>query len=204
MKLTLRSLPLLFLLLWQLPLLAATFTIKAGSNFCQPTRVGTQPSGVVMGKFVSRNNQSATSIDGAWTAFLRHAASATKTTGFFTTGRFPYSYAAYGTPGLSQLGVVTPGATLQNSTARVAPTFSLSPNPAHGLVTVSMTQFGGNDYKLRLSNIIGREVRTVAVRPEAAEGGMTLNLADLPSGMYFYSLLQNDKVVSTKRLVLQN
>ena len=64
--------------------------------------------------------------------------------------------------------------------------------------------FYGNDYKLRLSNIIGREVRTVPVRPEAAEGGMTLNLADLPSGMYFYSLLQNDKVLSTKRLVLQN
>ena len=85
------------------------------------------------------------------------------------------------------------------------PTFSLAPNPAHGIVTLSMSQFAvGTEYRLRLSNIIGREVRTVALRPEAADRGMALNLADLPSGMYFYSLLQNDKVVSTKRLVLQN
>jgi hypothetical protein len=44
----------------------------------------------------------------------------------------------------------------------------------------------------------------VAVRPEAADGGMNLNLSDLPAGMYFYSLVQNDKVLSTKRLLLQN
>ncbi|WP_019947594.1 T9SS type A sorting domain-containing protein [Hymenobacter aerophilus] len=87
----------------------------------------------------------------------------------------------------------------------LSPTFSLAPNPAHGIVTLSMSQYAaGTEYRLRLSNIIGREVRTVALRPEAADRGMSLNLADLPSGMYFYSLLQNDKVVSTKRLVLQN
>lgn len=91
-------------------------------------------------------------------------------------------------------------------TARtLAPSFAIFPNPSKGLVTVSVSQLlTNNDYKLRLSNIIGREVRTVAVRAEAADGGMSLNLSDLPAGMYFYSLVQNDKVLSTKRLLLQN
>lgn len=155
MKLTLRSLSLLFLLLWQLPLLAATYTLKAKVGFYHPMAV------------------------------------TGKATGQLTTPR------------------VTPVALTQTApaaTARpVTPAFLISPNPSHGLVTVSVTQLTvGHDYKLRLSNIIGREVRTVALRPEASDRGMSLNLSDLPSGMYFYSLLQNDRVVSTKRLLLQN
>lgn len=86
----------------------------------------------------------------------------------------------------------------------VAPTLSLYPNPARGMVLVSITQRSGQEYKLRLSNILGREVRTVALQPMTGEVSIPVNLSDLPAGMYFYSLLANDKVVSTKRLVLQN
>ncbi|UYZ63067.1 T9SS type A sorting domain-containing protein [Hymenobacter weizhouensis] len=84
------------------------------------------------------------------------------------------------------------------------PTISLFPNPARGLVTITVGQKITGEYKLRLSNIIGREVRTVVLRPEAATNGITVNLSDLPAGMYFYSLVLNDKVMSTRRLVLQN
>lgn len=86
----------------------------------------------------------------------------------------------------------------------VAPALSVYPNPARGLVTVSLGQKFNADYKLRLNNIIGREVRTISLRPEAAYGGMALNLSDLPAGMYFYSLVLDNKVMSTHRLVLQN
>jgi hypothetical protein len=72
------------------------------------------------------------------------------------------------------------------------------------MVMVSLSQPPGPDYKLRLSNIIGREVRTLPLRPDLATTGIAMNLSDLPAGMYFYSLVVNDKVVSTKRLVLQN
>ncbi|GAB2455472.1 hypothetical protein GCM10011375_03310 [Hymenobacter qilianensis] len=89
--------------------------------------------------------------------------------------------------------------------ARVnVPTLSVYPNPARGMVVVSLSQAPGPDYKFRLSNIIGREVRTLTLRPDLASTGIAMNLSDLPAGMYFYSLLVNDKVVSTKRLVLQN
>lgn len=94
--------------------------------------------------------------------------------------------------------------TAVESARSMAPTLSLYPNPARGLVMVSVTQRAGQDYKLRLSNILGREVRTVALQSITGETSMPVNLSDLPAGMYFYSLLANDKVVSTKRLVLQN
>ncbi|SMB96777.1 hypothetical protein SAMN00120144_2993 [Hymenobacter roseosalivarius DSM 11622] len=84
------------------------------------------------------------------------------------------------------------------------PTLSVYPNPARGMVVVSLSQAPGPNYKFRLSNIIGREVRTLPLRPDLASTGIAMNLSDLPAGMYFYSLLVNDKVVSTKRLVLQN
>ncbi|GGE96190.1 T9SS type A sorting domain-containing protein [Hymenobacter cavernae] len=107
---------------------------------------------------------------------------------------------------------VTPKASLLAHSAQEVrattanPVLSIYPNPAKGIVTVSLNQrIGlGQDYKLRLSNIIGREVRTTSLRPEDNTNSMAMNLSDLPGGMYFYSLLINDKIVSTKRLVLQN
>ncbi|GGG31073.1 T9SS type A sorting domain-containing protein [Hymenobacter glacieicola] len=146
MKLTTRFFPVLLLLLWQLPLLAATVRLKA--------------------------------------ATARHASSRAVTT----------------------WQQVSPSAALTSAAARtLAPALSVYPNPSRGLITISVGQkLPWADYKLRLSNVIGREVRSVGLRPEAADGGMNLNLSDLPPGMYFYSLVQNDKVVSTKRLMLQN
>jgi hypothetical protein len=85
----------------------------------------------------------------------------------------------------------------------ITPTLSVFPNPSQGQLTVQLTGQLSQDYKLRLTNILGREVRLLALRPEQAAAGFTVDLAGLPSGLYFYSLLVNDKVVSTKRLTLQ-
>ncbi|SNR43073.1 MULTISPECIES: T9SS type A sorting domain-containing protein [Hymenobacter] len=143
MKISTRLFSLALLLLTQLPLLAASLTIKSGTAAYSP---------------------------------------------------------AQGTPGLSHYSSTSSALSVK----ALVPTLSVYPNPARGQVIVSVGQKLIGDYKLRLNNIIGREVRIVALRPEAMEGGMTINLADLPAGMYFYSLTLNDKVLSTKRLVLQN
>lgn len=81
---------------------------------------------------------------------------------------------------------------------------SLYPNPSHGFVTVQLRQRPGPAYQLRLRNVIGQEVRSVALRPDLNAPGLALNLTDLPGGLYFYSLVVDGKVASTKRLVLQN
>lgn len=213
MKLTLRSVSFLFLLLWQLPLLAATVTIKVGDNFYSPKDTTISPGDVVVFRNVGSGVHPTVSETKAWDQFVISPSSPTSTVRNLMAGTaYAYYCSAHSfvdsngkRAGMIGNITVSKVATPALSPRTLNPTFSLSPNPSHGLVTVLVSQFSaGKDYKLRISNIIGREIRTVAVRPEAAEGGMTLNLADLPSGMYFYSLLQNDKVVSTKRLVLQN
>ncbi|MBF9236286.1 T9SS type A sorting domain-containing protein [Hymenobacter sp. BT683] len=78
------------------------------------------------------------------------------------------------------------------------------PNPSRGQITVQLTQKSGIDYKLRLSNIIGQELRIIALKPELTSAGLPVDISDLRAGMYFYSLLADGKVVATKRLVLQD
>jgi hypothetical protein len=86
---------------------------------------------------------------------------------------------------------------------QTVPTLTVFPNPSRGLLTVQVAGLPGLDYKLRLANVLGRELRLTALRPEQANEGMTIDLTGLPAGMYFYSLLVNDKTISTKRLILQ-
>ncbi|RZK93047.1 MAG: T9SS type A sorting domain-containing protein [Hymenobacter sp.] len=88
--------------------------------------------------------------------------------------------------------------------AQAVPTLTVFPNPSRGQLTVQLTGLAGQEYKLRLANILGREVRMLALRPEQASAGLAVDLTGLPAGMYFYSLLLNDKVLTTKRLTLQS
>ena len=84
------------------------------------------------------------------------------------------------------------------------PTLSLFPNPSRGQLTVQVAGSLTQDYKLRLTNILGREVRQLTLHPEQATYGLAVDLSGLPAGMYFYSLVSNDKVLATKRLTLQS
>jgi hypothetical protein len=86
---------------------------------------------------------------------------------------------------------------------QAVPTLNVFPNPSRGQLTVQLTGITGPEYKLRLANILGREVRLLALRPEQTTEGLAMDLTGLPAGMYFYSLLLNDKIVATKRLTLQ-
>lgn len=80
---------------------------------------------------------------------------------------------------------------------------SVYPNPAHGQTNVLINGPGGADYKLRLNNVLGSEVRRLLVRPDnQSTTGFALDLSDLPPGLYFCSLLVNDKALLTKRLTV--
>ncbi|SFQ37505.1 T9SS type A sorting domain-containing protein [Hymenobacter arizonensis] len=106
--------------------------------------------------------------------------------------------ATQGTPAPAAAPTTTPD-------TRASITFlNVYPNPSRGQITVQLTQRTTGDYKFRLSNIIGQELRTIALKPELASAGLPVDLSDFRAGMYFYSLLVDGKVVTTKRLVLQN
>ena len=143
----------------------------------------------------------------AWPLFQMNAANPTKTfaTNSFAVGSYPFHCTIHGIVGGGQNGtliVMAATATLDPNLA--AATLNVYPNPSRGQVTVKLEQKAGQSYQLRLSNIIGQEVRTVALKPELTATGLALDLSDLRTGVYFYSLLVDGKIASTKRLVLQN
>lgn len=123
----------------------------------------------------------------------------------FAPGTYPFHCTAHGSPGAGQFGTLIVTTVTATADARLtAPVVNLFPNPSKGQVTLQISQRAGQDVKLRLNNVIGQEVRTMALKPELLAEGQVISLGDLPSGIYFYSVLVNDKVMSTKRLVLQN
>ena len=96
-----------------------------------------------------------------------------------------------------------PALHLPQTPVAASPILSVFPNPSRGQVSLQLAAPSGQDYKFRLNNVLGREVRLLALRPELAAEGLPLDISNLPAGLYFYSLLVNDKVVSTNRLTLQ-
>ena len=215
MQLFTRSMAALALLVLSLaPTLAANITILVGDNYYRGPGVTTGLSDirtinvgdVVTFSYVGQSSHPTASDNGAFTTFQMNAANTTYTLPALPAGVYPYHCLAHGGPGVGQYGRLTvqavATATLDARAAGLE--MNLYPNPSHGQITVKLEQKAGVDYKLRLSNIIGQEVRTVALRPELTAAGLPLDLSDLHSGMYFYSLLVDGKVASTKRLVLQN
>ena len=204
----------LLLTLLLIPLAAAfatTFTVNVGNNFYSPATVNIQTGDIV--RFVWQAGVHPTVPDNgtAWPSFTPSASRPTTDITFNAVGSIPYYCTVHGAPGLplgqgmNGIIIVTQRvgtATLNANAAGIA--LSVYPNPSRGQVMVKLDQKMGQSYQLRLSNIIGQEIRTVALRPDLTLAGLPLDLSDLHAGMYFYSLLVDGKVVTTKRLVLQN
>lgn len=82
--------------------------------------------------------------------------------------------------------------------------FAAYPNPANGQVTV---QYDLSNYRFEakahivLTNLIGSKIMSVPV--SAAKGKSVLDISNLGSGIYFYSLEVDNKIVSTKKLVVK-
>jgi len=195
------------------PALAANITILVGDNYYRGPGVTTGSSDVrtinlgdvVTWSYVGNSSHPTESDNGAWATFPMDNANRTMTK-TLPVGTYPYHCAAHGAPGAGQYGIITVRAvaspTLDARAAGIEA--SVYPNPSRGQVTVQVAQKAGADYKLRLSNIIGQEIRTIALKPELTAAGLPIDLSDLRTGVYFYSLLVDGRVVSTKRLVLQN
>lgn len=196
------------------PSLAANIIIMVGDNFYHGPGNTTTSSDirtitvgdVVTWNYVGVSSHPTASDNGAWPTFQMNASSTSKSL-TLPVGVYPYHCEAHGGPGVGQFGIITVVASTVTATldARSAGIdVHLFPNPSRGLVTVQLNQKPGVDYKLRLSNIIGQEIRTIALKPELTTTGLPVDLSDLHAGMYFYSLLVDGKVMTTKRLVLQN
>ena len=89
------------------------------------------------------------------------------------------------------------------SPERQTPSINAYPNPSRGITRVSLSQVGmAENYKLKISNTIGKVMETHEL-PITNSNVFILDMTGYPAGVYFYSLLVNDKTVETKRLILQ-
>ena len=89
------------------------------------------------------------------------------------------------------------------SADRPTPSINAYPNPSRGITRVSLSQVGmSENYKLKISNTIGKVMETHEL-PVTHSNVFILDMTGYPAGVYFYSLLVNDKTVETKRLILQ-
>ncbi len=79
-------------------------------------------------------------------------------------------------------------------------TFSLSPNPTEGNVTITLPAPASNDTKLTLHDVAGHEVMTIGI--PAGQESAILSLHNLPAGAYYATLHQDGKL-STQKLVLK-
>ncbi|HEX8326146.1 MAG TPA: T9SS type A sorting domain-containing protein [Hymenobacter sp.] len=189
------------------PALAATITVEVGDNFYRGPDGTPTIRMTVNDELVFQNVGSGThpTASAQWITFIISPTRPTETfaSGRFTAGTYPFLCTSHGgMTGTLIVTAATPTATLDARTAGIS--LSVYPNPSRGQVIVQLNQRPGQDYKLRLSNIIGQEIRTIALKPELTAAGLPVDLNDLRSGVYFYSLLVEGKVVATKRLVLQN
>ena len=199
-----------------LPLMTAfatTVTVQVGDNFYRANGSTGNSSAItitvgdmVRWTNVGRGNHPTASNTGVWPTFPMYNGAPDVTIPFNTAGTFGYYCTAHGAPNQGQFGTITVRQVSATEDARLAGlALNLFPNPSKGIVTVTLgAAKAGLDYRLRVSNIIGQEVRSVALRPDLTEAGLPVDLRELPTGMYLCSLLADGKLVSTKRLVLKN
>ncbi len=91
-----------------------------------------------------------------------------------------------------------------NEFANAAGTISeVVPNPASQLISINYNVTSNSQKaKLAVYNVIGKEIKQITLTDK--QGTAKLNTDDIPSGVYFYSLLVDDKIISTKKLVISN
>ena len=109
------------------------------------------------------------------------------------------SFVVYGTNGIST-GI---SQNTQNS-----PTgFQLKqnyPNPFNPSTTITYTLPTNEPVELKLYDVLGREVETLVDQPQAAgEHSVTLNANSLASGVYFYLLQSDGRVLAKKLMVIK-
>lgn len=187
---------------------ATRFTVlvgAGGNNRFEPAVVSMKLGDDVEFKYVSGSHPTMSdSSPQTWSIFTLSAQMPSKIipASDFKVGDYPYHCTAHE----DMTGLIkVEGAALATAPPALANALTIFPNPSRsGLVSVTLNERLKGETKLRLRNIIGQEVRTIALRPELiGSAGLPLDLSDLPAGLYFYSLVVDNKAVLTKRLTLQ-
>ncbi len=182
--------------------MAATYTISVNNSTFVPQNLTVNPGDRVIFQWFGGNHP-VMSDNNAFPQFSISNASQSKVLVMNNPGTYGYHSMAMGGPSNGMFGtiVVRPVSGLKE--VKNAATLSAFPNPTPGETTITLNHAANENYKIRISNAIGRVVKTIDLENNSADAQVKVDLSNLPAGFYFYSLLANDKMVETKRLVLQ-
>ena len=76
------------------------------------------------------------------------------------------------------------------------------PNPANSYAQVGFNLGSAKNAKVVIYNMLGSVVREIKITDK--QNLVTIPTADLKSGMYLYSLINNDKVIASKKLLVSH
>ena len=76
----------------------------------------------------------------------------------------------------------------------------LYPNPAKNYFFVELAKQPKPNTTIEIYNLLGSKVRSIAVRSNKVE----INVSDLKSGIYLYTISENGHSIETKKLVVKN
>jgi len=92
------------------------------------------------------------------------------------------------------------GVGIENVIAK--PTFSnIYPNPAKNTISLNYNLNGAQKAVLEIHNILGSLVKTIDINGNS--GQLNVDVSDLNNGVYFYSFIVDEKVITSKKLVIQ-
>ncbi len=181
---------------------AATYTVSVNNATFAPQNLTVDPGDVVIFQWVAGSHP-VMSDNNAFPMFDINSATPTKTLVMNNSGTFGYHCMAKGGPGVGMFGNIVVRTVSGVKEFKNAATLSAFPNPTRGETTITLNHAANENYKIRISNAIGRVIKTIDIDKQAVDSKVEVDLSNLPAGFYFYSLLANDKMVETKRLILQ-
>ena len=76
------------------------------------------------------------------------------------------------------------------------------PNPAHTYTQMGCNLNGAKNAKIVVYNMLGSVVREIKVADK--QNLVKISTADLKNGLYLYSLINNDKVIASKKLMVNH
>ena len=80
---------------------------------------------------------------------------------------------------------------------------SLYPNPANDYVNVNIISPVSTNAIINISNILGQQVYSESINVKAGNNIVQINVNNLPTGMYMFSLLSDGNVLKTQKLIIE-
>jgi len=175
----------------------AHLTVKHDGVYIPKTPAVSQPGTLVWGGKAGYTVASSMNPDFSWSILTNKVA---KT--ITAPKKYRYNFTASTAP-TSKLGVSLYNAAITWDEGKLKPTLTAYPNPSKGKFTIALAQATNAKYKITVSNTIGNIIKIISVPDSLRNPEINFDLSEAPAGIYFYSLYVNDKMVETKRLILQ-